>query len=363
MMIRSTNWLVILVVFTWCGPVRALQVQDVVRLKGSEGNKLVGIGLVVGLNGTGDGGKSLPAMHALAKTIQRLNNPAIEPNLVKDTKNVAMVYLSVDLPETGVREGDRVDIQVSSTGAAKSLAGGELLLVPLVAPPAYEQVYAWAGGTVTIEDEQTPTVGVVEDGAQLSVDIRTRLTDEFGQLTLVIKEQNASWPVATNLANLINNLVAPDVPDIARAVDQKNVVVALPIWERENPANFISGILQTYIDPSQVSGGAKIVINERTGTIIIGGDVRISPVLISHGELIVSTTTPNPEPTVLEPMVTRNPFLAFNPEQNGDQKTHGPTLSDLESAFNQLKVEARDRIEIIKAMHESGYLLGQLIVR
>lgn len=338
-------------------PGQAVEVQDIVRLKGSEHSTLVGMGLVVGLKGTGDGGKFLPAMRPLAQIIGRLIDPNVVAGELKDAKNVALVTLTADLPASGVREGDRVDVHVAAVGPAKSLEGGRLFLIPMTGPLPGSPIFAFAAGAVTIENKEVPTVGVVPHGAQLTRDVMTQYMNKGGQITLVINQANASWPVANNLANLINGLIAPDGPPLAKAIDQKNVVVNVPAYERANPAPFISQILQTYIDPTQVAGGAKVVINERTGTIVISGDVQISPVIISHKGLTITTLTPAPQPSALQPAVEEKPFLAIDPQHRG-----GAKLADLLAAFNQLKVPVRDRIEILKLMHDSGKLHAQFIV-
>src|SRR5690606_14989124 len=186
------------------------------------------------------------------------------------------------------------------------------------------------------EDENIPTVGRVPRGAQLTADIQSRLMDRYGRITLVINQPNASWPVANNLANLVNDLVAPDGPPVARATDPKNVVIEVPMWQRENPAQFISPILQTYIDSTQVAGGGRIVINERTGTIVISGDVQISPVIISHKGLTITTITPPPAANAAQPIVEEQPFVGIDTVGRGAAK-----LADLLNAFNQLKVPAQ----------------------
>lgn len=335
----------------------AVLVQDIVRIKGSETNKLVGMGLVVGLKGTGDGGKFVPAMRALSQVIGRLNDEAVVASELADAKNVALVSISCELPGEGVREGDRIDVHVATVGPAKSLAGGRLFMVPLVGPAKNSPVLAYAEGALSIEDDATPTVARVARGAQLTADVMSQLMDRYGRITLVINPQNASWPVANNLSNLINDLIAPDGPRIAKAVDPKNVVIEVPMWQREDPGQFISPILQTYIDPTQVAGGGKVVINERTGTIVISGDVQVSPVIISHRGLTITTITPAPVANAAQPILAENAFIGIDPENRG-----GAKLADLLSAFNQLKVEAKDRIEILKLMHESGKLHAQLIL-
>jgi flagellar P-ring protein precursor FlgI len=274
-----------------------------------------------------------------------------------DSKNDATVVLEATLPAAGVREGDRVDVHVSSIGPAKSLEGGRLFMIPMTGPLPNSPIYAYAAGAMTIESKETPTVGVVKEGAQLTRDIIARSMDQHGRITLVLNPSVACWPVASALASLVNDVVSPDGDAVARAGDPKNVVVQVPQQERADPAAFISQILLTYVDPSQIGTGARVVINERTGTIIVSGDVQISPVIISHKGLTITTITPELKPTPSDPKVEQNPFAAVDPEHRG-----GARLADLLSAFNQLKVEAADRIAILKEMDRSGKLHAQLIL-
>ncbi len=335
----------------------AVQIQDIVRIKGSESSKLVGMGLVMGLRGTGDGGKFMPAMRPLAEVIGTLTDPNTVAAELKDAKNVALVAISATLPAAGVREGDRIDVHVTSLGPAKSLEGGRLFLIPLKGPLKDDgRIFAFAEGSITIEDPATPTVGVIRQGAQLTRDVMAQYIDRFGRIQLIIDDANASWPVANNIASQINGVMAPDGPDIARAIDQKNVVVEVPAYERANPSSFISQLLQSYIDPTQIAVGARVKINERTKTIIVSGDVQISPVVISHKGLTITTLTPPPQPTPLDPQVTQTSWLAVDPQQRG-----GAKLSDLMQALKQLEVEPADRITLIKELHKSGFLHAQLV--
>lgn len=347
----------------------AVQVRDVVRIKGAETSKLVGSGLVVGLNGTGDGGDFLPAMRSLAEVIGKLVDPNVVASELQDANNVALVSLSAELPASGVREGDRVDLHVSSIGPAESLEGGRLFLVPMTGPHM-DRVFAYGSGQLTIQDDN-PTTAVIEDGAQLTRDVLAQYLDDQGRLQLVINQSNASWPVAHNIANRINGLMVPDGEDIATAVDQKNIYVDVPQYERKDPAGFISQILQIYLDPAHVSNGARVVINERTGTIVVSGDVQISPVIISHKGLTITTMAgqdgegqqpenqnqpgANNQNGNNEPEQQR--FIKLDPQGRG-----GADLRKLLEAFNRLKVEAEDRIEILKLMEKSGKLHGKLVM-
>lgn len=334
----------------------AAQVQDLVRLKGSESNRLVGFGLVTGLSGTGDGGKFKPTARVLAQALSRFVDARALAEEMKDADNVALVQVTATLPATGVREGSLVDVEVSAV-AAESLAGGQLFMTPLVAPGPNGQVFAFAAGPIVVEDMELPTTGVVSGGAQMIHDVRTQLTDAAGRITLILDEPHASWSAAHLIAQQINGAMAPEGPVIAAAVDAANVVVQLPPWERDAPAAFVSRMLELYIDSEYVAPPARVVINEKTGTIVVGGDVEISPVLVSHRGLTMTTVQPPLEPTALNPQVESHPFISMDPQGKG-----GASLENLQAAFDQLKVPAEDRIDILKLLKRSGYLHAQLIL-
>jgi flagellar P-ring protein FlgI len=337
-------------------PAWAVQVQDVARLKGSEANKITGMGLVVGLNGTGDGGKFLPAMRPLAEMIGHFIDPNTSALDLKDGKSVALVSITAELPANGVREGDRVAVSVATVGPAKSLVGGRLFMVPLIAPrPDTDMIFAFAEGAVSVEDTDNPTTGVVENGATLTRDIMTRHIQN-GQVTLVINEAYASWPVARNLATQINGELAPEGPPLARATDPKNVTVQVPMWERNDPATFLAKLMVISFPTNLMAIGARVVINEKTNTIIMSGDVEISPVAISHEGLTITRLTPRPQPDPANPVQSEDRFIGIDPAGTG-----GAKLADLLDAFNLLKVDAKDRIEIIKDMAANGHLHAQLI--
>jgi len=348
--------LALLIAMTFAiSPVSAVQVHDIARLKGSESNKILGMGLVVGLNGTGDGGKFLPAMRPLAQMIGRFVDPNTVAAELKDAKNVALVSVTAMLPDTGVREGDQVDVRVSSIGPAKSLKGGTLFMIPLMGPtPGSEQVFAFAEGPVTVEDEENPTVAVIEGGAVLTRDIMTQHVQN-GQVTLVIDSEHASWPVARNLAQNINDELTPEGPGIARAIDPKNVTVQIPMWERNDPSLFLSKLMVMSFPTSLMPIEARVIINERTGTIVMSGNVEISPVVISKRGLTITRLNPPPIPDELNPLAVEQRFIGVDPADAG-----GTKLADLIEAFNQLKVDAKDRIEIIKAIDAAGHLHAKL---
>lgn len=335
---------------------RAAQLQDMARIKGAESSTLVGMGLVVGLNGTGDGGDSATTVRRLAAMMNRLGDPLVEPGELEEADNVAVVYLSADIPGSGVREGDQIDVSVSAP-IAESLEGGRLVMTPMLGPLPGSPVFAYAEGQLTVEDLDNPRTAVARNAATLSRDIYSQFADEQGRLTLVLDEPNATWPMATTIATLVNDLMAPDGPPVAIALDQKNVVVEIPEAEMANPGPFISQVLELHLDPSLVRTEARVVINARTGTIVMTEDVEISPVVISHKGMTITTVTPEAPPAPENPEIEEETFVALDPEGRANAR-----LADLVNAFNQLKVPAEDRIAIIREIHRSGKLHAQLVI-
>jgi len=335
---------------------RAVQLQSLTRIKGAESSKLVGMGLVLGLNGTGDGKKSATTMRRLAAMMNRLGDPVVTAGELNDARNVAVVYLSARIAAGGVREGDEINVQVAAPSAS-SLVGGRLVLTPLLGPVPGSGIYAMAEGPVVVEDATTPAVGSIKAGATLVRDVRAEYLDELGRITLVLHSVNATWPMANMVAGLINDLLTPDSPPIAFAVDQKNVVVQVPAAERARPSAFISQLMEIQLDPSLVRTEARVVINRKTGTIVMTDNVEISPVVISHQGLTITTITPPPAPDPTRPVAEQSNFVGLDPQRRG-----GARLTDLINAFNQLKVPAAERISIIREIHRSGKLHAQLIL-
>ena len=345
-----------LVLMLVCSSASAVQVQDLVRVKGAESSRLIGMGLVMGLNGTGDGAKSLTTMRRLAGMMNRLGDPTSTAIELKDAKNVAVVYLSAKIPAGGVREGDVVDVQIAAPSAT-SLVGGRLVLTPMLGPIPGSPIYAYAEGGLLIEDEANARTAVVKSGATLTKDVYAQYLDQLGRVTLVIDHANATWPMATTLANLINDIMSPDTAPIAHAMDQKNIVIQVPAVERANLGAFISQILEIQLDATLVRSEARVVVNRRTGTIVMTQNVELSPVVVSHNGLTITTVTPPTPPTAQQPLVEQQPFVPLDPGGRG-----GSRLSDLLNTFNLLKVPARDRIAILEQIHRSGKLHAQLVV-
>jgi flagellar P-ring protein precursor FlgI len=332
----------------------AVKIADITRISGQRTNLLTGLGLVYGLKGTGDGGDFQPAIRQLASMLSKFNNPSTVQELTS-VANVAVVSLTATIPSNGVRNGDKIDVYVTSIGGAGSLRGGRLFVTPMIGPRPGSGIFALSEGAINLEDPSTPTVGVIKQGCVMEADLPAHYIDERGMFTLVIDDPSASWTMASTIAKIINDGLSDDGQLIATAVDPKQVVVTIPPAERARPDGFISRVrlLPVTLLPSE----ARVQINSKTGTIIMTGDVEISPVVISHKGLTISTISPVPVPTLRTPVVTEQNAIMIDTTAQG-----GAKLQELLNALDAIKVPAEDRIEIIKELHKTGKLHAKLIV-
>ncbi len=340
---------------------RGLSVQDMVTLGGTGENTLWGLGFVVGLQGTGDSSDALPLARQLAGLLEKGGNPV--PDLLELTggRNIAMVMVTCTLPREGARKGESFDVHVQAWHNAKSLRGGRLFITPLQGPIAGQGVFAFADGPVVIDGE-VETSGVVRRGAQVTWDFRMNVIGRGGMMTLVVRPEYAGWTTSKLLANTINQDrqgLREDVEEIARAVDSKTVRVRIPEPELSNPANFIGNILNIQLDPSLLSLPARVIVNERTGSIVVTGDVEISPTVISHEDLVVTTITPPAPPTPDNPRVELANVTAV--DTTGDER-RAARLEDLLEAMKALDVPVEDRIAILSQMHAIGHLHAELVI-
>jgi flagellar P-ring protein precursor FlgI len=351
------------------------RVGDVTQLKGQGINYLTGIGLVVGLPGTGDGDDYAPTMRALAQGLNTFYAaPVVSLEELKDTKNVAMVFLEATLPENGAREGSLLDVKVVSSGAAKSLEGGRLLPAVLLYPDRrVDKVFARAQGGIHLPDPDVPTGGVVENGAIIEEDVIHSFTalgadlpftnswvqpDQY-YVTLVIDDNHASWTLAREIAQAIDSALAlaADVEHVALAADSKNVLVLVPSTEVATPADWISQIEQ--LDLLIGSGEARVVVDRTSGTITVSGHARMSPVIVSHRGLTITVADPQAAAGagLGIPEAQLQHFVALAPGE-----ANGTNVSELLEALNRLAVPIDDRIAILKQIHSMGALHARLVV-
>ena len=349
----------------------ASRVGDITRLDAQREETLTGLGLVFGLKGTGDGGDFAPAIRPLSQMLGKFSNAASVAEL-KDAKNVAVVALTVTVPANGVRGGDKLDVNVTSIGAAKTLAGGRLFVTPLTGPMPGMGVFALAEGGLVIEDPATPTVAKVEGGCRMEIDLPKQFVRD-GRFVLVLDDAVASYTAASNIAKMINDSEGLDGQQWAVAVDPKNVSVTIPPAERARPDSFISRVQRLPVP--LIAEEARVRINQRLGTVVITGDVEIEPVVISMRGLTISTVVPLDPAAPQATQNTGDPFgpgpaaagltvktQEFVPLAPGATPAQRAKLQDLVAALDQLKVPADDRIAILKELHKTGKLHAKLIV-
>jgi len=318
----------------------ATQIQDLVRISGSEENVITGMGLVVGLNKTGDGGDFRPAHEPLVHMIQQQMDENTNLADLQDSQSVALVYIEARVSGQGARLGDMMDVTLATVGPAKSLEGGVLVSAVLLGPGAEGLDYAVASGALRLPDDEHPTRATIRGGAQMVRDIPAISLDRHGRVQLVIDENWASWVLATHIADTINGLLAPDGPEIARAIDQKNVFVTVPEVHLENPGAFITQILVTNVDAEATTNGARVTLNRDAGTIAINGYVELNPITISHNGYTIT--------------------VGQNDEEAEDGAPERTTIQELLAAFDLLSLPADERIDIIEILHDNGALLAQI---
>lgn len=359
MMCNSRIVMLLVAVLVLAAPVQAARIRDVARFKGDLPNEIVGFGLIVGLKGTGDGGKCLPAVRPLKQMLGRFDNPVALEKELENANNIAVVTVSVMLPTRGVHEGDKLDVRVSSVMGAKSLKGGRLFWCPLVNPaepePSREEkqrgvsrtVFALASGNLIIDDETNPTQAIIKDGAVMTESWHPRNIVD-GRVTLAIRPAMASLELASSIADQINQDLRPQTEGraIAQAVDATTVVVTVPQAEIGQPTEFLARI--TSLPLPAMPGPAKVLISTKTRTIIFTDEVELSPTMVTHGGLTI--TVGNTAVPAGSNAITLDP-------QKGAAK-----LKDLEAAFNLLRVNADDRIAIVRMLYNAGALKCELQV-
>jgi len=335
-------------------PAFAVKIADITRIGGQRTNVLTGLGLVYGLKGTGDGGDFLPAIKPLAAMLGKFQDTSAVTDLAS-AANVALVTLTATVPANGARDGDHLDVYVTSIGASTSLKGGRLFVTPMNGPIPGSDIYALSNGPVDLEDESTPTAGLVKGGCVMEVDWKTPSVNAAGRFVLVLEEPSAGWTNASLIAKVINDSSDNDGEELAVVADQKTVIVTIPAAERLRPDGFISRIQQLPVPMRSTE--ARVQINEKTGTLIMTGDVEISPVVISHKGLTISTIVPAPIASPRNPLVVTKDVIGVDTTNEG-----GAKLQDLIAALDAIKVPVEDRIDIIKELYKTGKLHAKLIM-
>lgn len=346
----------------------APRIKDLVDFEGVRENQLVGYGLVVGLNGTGDSLRNTPfTRQSLQAMLERLGVNTRDTNL--NTNTVAAVMVTANLPPFST-QGTRIDVSVSALGDASSLQGGMLLVTPLHG--ADGEVYAVGQGSVAVAGfsvqgeaasitRGVPTVGRIANGAIVEREIAFALKH---QRSLRLALRNADLTTAKRIATSINTYTAQN---IAMTLDPGTVRLELPSGYQGDIVNLLMDIEQLRIEPDQV---AKVVIDESSGIIVMGRDVQISTVAIAQGNLTV-TVTETPQVSQPAPFSERGntvvvPRTRVTADEESDNKLAvvegAVTLRQLVDGLNALGIGPRDMISILQAIKAAGALQAEIEV-
>ena len=346
----------------------SVRIKDLVEIDGVRGNDLIGYGLVVGLDGTGDGIRNAPFTEDIMSNILERLGVNITGEQFRP-KNVAAVFVTAELPAFS-RTGSQIDITVSAIGDAKSLLGGTLIMTPLNA--ADGEIYAVgqgsviAGGASAEGDgasvtQGVPTSGVIPNGAR----VEREITFDFTKLKSVrLALRTPDFTTAERIEKVINNKYGRVV---SRMLDGGTVVVDITATRAVSPAHAIGTIENLGVEPERK---ATVVVDQRSGTIVMGADVRISRVAVSQGNL---TLRIQEEPIVVQP----NPFsdgetivvprtraaIEDEPGIGLAEVNGGTSLSEVIAGLNALGVSPRDMIDILKSIKAAGALHADFVVQ
>jgi flagellar P-ring protein precursor FlgI len=318
----------------------AARIKDLAAIRGIRSNQLTGYGLVVGLDGTGDKNNVLFTRQALVNMLDKMNIDNTADDIT--VKNVASVMVTAEIPPFA-RIGDKMDVTVSSLGDSKSLKGGTLLMTPLRGVDT--RVYGLAQGAVSLaipaganDRDSHLLVARVVNGASVEQEIPFKLN---GKKSLILSLFRQDFTTAKRMADTINASIGEGS---ARIIDASALELKVPenMWER-NVAEFIADIETLSVIPDAV---AKVIINEKTGTVVIGNDVSISGVAVAHGGLSVTIDQ-----------------AAGNPKEERVMNLPGTsTIGELVRGLNSLGVKPRDLISILQSIKAAGALQAELVI-
>lgn len=364
-MLKSISILLLLIIF-FATNAFAVRIKDLASFEGVRENQLVGYGIVVGLNGSGDSDQARVQIQSVVTVLERMGI-TIGVNQIK-VKNVAAVMVTTTLPPFA-KQGNKLDVLVSSLGDAKSIAGGTLIMTPLKG--ADGKVYAVAQGSVLTNSfafagqgaaaqKNFPTAGRIPAAALVERELPNTLT---GKTSLVLNLNMSDSTTATRIASVINNKFK--VP-VASTTDPGSVILAIPDSYTNRTVEFMAALETLDVIPDNM---ARVVLNERTGTIVMGEQVRISTVAVSHGNLsLVIKETPQvsqPAPFSKTGETKVTPSTEMKVEEEAKRLTvlsEGSSIGDVVRALNALGVTPRDLISILQAVKAAGALQAELTI-
>ncbi|MGB2689212.1 MAG: flagellar basal body P-ring protein FlgI [Desulfobacterales bacterium] len=380
---KNVLFIVLLISFIVPSAGHSARIKDISSIKGIRQNQLLGYGLMIGLNGTGDKGGTQFTIQGLVNMLEHMG-VHVDPDEVK-VKNVAAVVVSAKLPPFA-RIGKKIDVTLSSIGDAKSLQGGTLLLTPLKGVDG--KVYALAQGAVSIGGysaggdagggvtKNHPTVGRISGGASIEKEIPLSIMSK-NEMTIILNDPD--FNTADRAAKAINLQVGENV---AKSIDSGTLTFRIPERFQNKVVNLIAQIGEIQVEPDSI---AKVIVNEKTGTVVVGENVRIQKVAVAHGNLSINIkenkNVSQPLPfapsgggaapqqmkngTVVAPggstVVTSESQVAVAEENSRLLLIpKGRTIGELVNALNAIGVTPRDLITILQAIKAAGALQGEL---
>ncbi len=365
---KITKYFILLILIGFLEPVWAERIKDVTSIKGVRSNQLVGYGLVVGLDGSGDSTSQAPFTVQSLKNFLSQYGITLPPNVNPQVKNIAAVSVHADLPPFA-KVGQTIDVTVSSLANSKSLRGGSLIMTPLKG--ADGNIYAMAqgnlivgglgvegadGSSVTIN---VPSVGRIPGGASIEREIQNPFATG-DKITLNLKR--ADFTTAKRLADTINQILGPNN---ARAQDSVTVEVNAP-RDVSQRVGFVSFIENLEFQPGEVP--AKVIVNSRSGTVVIGNHVKVYSAAVSHGNLTVTitNTVDVEQPGPLSGGVTTENVESDIEVTAEDSRMFrfpkGVTLNEIVRAVNQVGASPGDLVAILESLKQVGALSAELIV-
>lgn len=347
--------LLLLAMLCVASPALAARIKDLAAVKGVRDNQLVGYGIVVGLNGTGDGKNATFTTNGLANLMRNMG-VKIDPQEIR-VKNVASVIVTAKLPPF-VKVGQTIDVTLSSVGDASSLQGGTLLATPLKGLD--NQVYALAQGALSIGGFEVPgpsqiglqknhlTVARIPAGATVEQEVPVSFADKK---SIAISLDSPDFTTINRMVNAINRALGGKY---AAAKDGATVEVTVPPPFRTKEIALLATIENLEVTPDTL---AKVVLDERTGTVVMGENVRLSALALSHGNLSLQIT---PKPPTTPPSPPEKPMVSGENGQRLVRFAEGASLGDVVRALNAVGVAPRDLIAIFQTMKASGALQADL---
>ncbi|MTV41451.1 flagellar basal body P-ring protein FlgI [Duganella radicis] len=354
----------------WAAAAEAIRIKDIGKMEGWRENALTGYGLVTGLAGTGDSSRNKATRQSIANMLSRFDMTVVADDV--QSRNAAAVMVTASLSPFA-RAGDTIDVTVTSLGDARSLVGGTLILAPLKA--ANGQVYALAQGPLSVGgykydlngnvvQKNHPTVASIPGGATVEVGVPNDVSSN-GRVTFVLADPD--YTTASRVAAAINSTLGAN---LALARDASGIEIRVPDERRARLADFLTAVENVNVEPDR---RARVVINERTGTVVAGGDVRISRVAVSQGDLKVNIVTDN---SVSQPLLVSQTSAGVRTarvansrvdvEEQGETgfvAAGNNTVADLVQSLTRIKTNTRDIISILRAVKAAGALHAELIVQ